>query len=155
MLRIVLLCLLLALGSGCSTLAPTSGGENADQTTSENQPYFPSGVTDIQIPSELSLVRDNSMFINTASYNGGIMTFEGRVEIGSLADYFITTMKKNGWSLAGSVRYNNVLLAFVKPAKSCIITIQGRGVSFKTRVSIYLTEDTLKTQDIESGGILQ
>jgi len=137
--------LLLFVLTGCSTMSNRPSEQEGASQARENQPFFPRGVNDIQIPSELKLDRDSSMFINTASYVGGIMTYEGRVEIDSLADFFITTMQKNGWKMAGSIRYKNNLLAFVKPRKSCIISIFDQGISFKTKVSIYLTDDMEKT----------
>ena len=145
------LCLTLLLPA-CSTLQPS--GSDSDQTSSSSTampPFFPSGVKDIQIPADLELRRDDSMFINTASYNGGILSYEGRVEIESLADYFTSTMKKNGWKLAGSVRYKNVLLAFVKPNKSCIIKILETNLTWKTQTYIYYTEDL---QNRESTGYM-
>ena len=126
--------------AGCSTLQ-NSSTTTEEGTNSSMPPYFPSGVKDVQIPSELELNRQDSMFINTSSYNGGILAFEGRVEIDSIADFFLTTMQKNGWKMAGSIRYKNVLMAFVKSHKSCIIKIIDTGISFKTKVNIYYTED--------------
>jgi len=133
-----LLFLLLTL-SACSTLQ--SDGSDSDQSSSSMAPYIPSAVRDIQVPAELEFNRDDSMFINTASYNGGILSFKGRVEVESLTDYFTASMQKNGWKLAGSIRYKNVLLAFVKPNKSCIIKISETDLKWKTQVYIYYTED--------------
>jgi len=139
--RLLLFCLVVLLASGCAATTISTSGAGDGQTAAENLSYFPSGVTDIEIPKELEPVHDDSMFIETASYHGGILAFEGRVEISSLADYFVAVMKKNGWRQAGAVRYKNILLAFVKSGKSCIITIQDRGATRKTRVAIYLTEE--------------
>lgn len=127
--------------ASCSTLQNSSSAANGKQSSSAMPPYFPSGVTDVQIPAELELSRDDSMFINTSSYNGGILVFEGRVDVESVADFFETTMQKNGWKMAGSIRYKNILMAFVKPHKSCIIKIIDTGYAFKTKVNIYYTED--------------
>jgi len=127
--------------TGCSTLQNSSGSAEGQQSSSAMPPYFPSGVTDVQIPAELELSRDDSMFINTSSYNGGILAFEGRVDVDSVADFFHTTMQKNGWKMAGSIRYKNILMAFVKPNKSCIIKILDTGLTFKTKINIYYTED--------------
>ena len=127
--------------TGCSTLQHPSNSANGQRSSSAMPPYFPSGVTDVQIPAELELSRDDSMFINTSSYNGGILAFEGRVDVESVADFFLTTMQKNGWKMAGSIRYKNILMAFVKPNKSCIIKIFDTGLAFKTKVNVYYTED--------------
>ncbi|MEW6428147.1 MAG: hypothetical protein AB1568_08960 [Thermodesulfobacteriota bacterium] len=141
-LSLALALLLLLSLSGCSTLTASSDTATADPATGGSQPFFPSGIYDIQIPAELEMNRNESMFINTASYAGGVLVYDGRVDIASLADFFETTMKKNGWTLAGSIRYKNVLLAFIKPNKSCIVKVVDAGVAFKTKLSIYLTQDS-------------
>lgn len=128
--------------TGCATLQNSPPAAKGQQSSSAAPPpYFPSGVSDVQIPAELKLNRDDSMFINTASYNGGILSFEGRVDVESVADFFQTTMQKNGWEMAGSIRYKNILMAFVKPHKSCMIKIIDTGFASKTKINIYYTED--------------
>lgn len=131
--------------TGCSTLHNSSSSADGQQSSSAMPPYFPSGVNDVQIPAELELNRDDTMFINTSSYNGGILSFEGRVDTDSVADFFLTTMQKNGWKKAGSIRYKNILMAFFKPNKSCIIKIIDTGLAYKTKVYIYYTDD-METQ---------
>lgn len=135
------LLLLLSL-TGCSTLTGSSDSAVSAPAMGASQPFFPSGIYDIQIPAEMEMNRGETMFINTASYAGGVLVYDGRVDIASLADFFETTMKKNGWTLAGSIRYKNVLLAFVKPRKSCTVKIVDSGIAFKTKLSIYLTQDS-------------
>lgn len=145
--RILLAGALLLSLAGCATTSPAPTPpadtvEAGEGSAAPNLSYFPTGVTDIELPRELEPVRDETMFIETASYHGGVLVFEGRVEISSLADYLAVTMTKNGWRLAGSVRYKNVLLAYVKPGKFCTITIIDGGMIGKTRVAIYLTEES-------------
>ena len=113
----------------------------AHEPSPENAPYYPSGVNDIQIPGELKEIRDNSLYINTASFVGGIKTFSGRVEINSLSDFFISTMQKNGWKKVGTIQYKNALLAFTKPNKTCMISIFEGAIGMKSKVYIYVTED--------------
>lgn len=144
----VLIMLLSLGGAGCSTLQSESA-EPSQGGSAVMPPYFPSGVKDIQIPAELEMKPDDSMFINTSSYIGGILSFEGRVDMESLADFFVATMKKNGWKMTGSIRYKNVLMAFVKPHKSCLIKITDTGLSMKTQATIYYTED-VQTEDLSS-----
>jgi hypothetical protein len=79
------------------------------------------------------------MFINTSSFTGGIVVLGGRVEATSLADFFVNSMQKNNWALAGEVRYNNILLSFTKPNKNCMISITGDSYSYKTTVTAYIT----------------
>ncbi len=145
--RILLAGALLLSLAGCAATSPApptppaGTAEAGKGTAPPNLSYFPSGITDIELPRELQPVRDETMFIETASYHGGVLVFEGRVEISSLTDYLAAVMQKNGWRLAGAVRYENALLAYVKPGKSCTITIIDGGLMGKTRVAIYLTEE--------------
>ena len=138
LLSVILALLLL---SGCS-MFQGSEDETAHEPSPENAPYYPSWVNDIQIPGELKEIRDNSLYINTASFVGGIKTFSGRVEINSLSDFFISTMQKNGWKKVGDIQYRNVLLAFTKPNKTCMISIFEGSIGMKAKVYIYVTEDT-------------
>lgn len=123
-----------------------NSGEDPAETAStpENVPYYPTELKDLQVPSELKFNRENSMYINTASFAGGILSFTGRVEINSLTDFFISTMAKHSWKLSGSVRYKNVMLAFVKPNKTCLIVIKDSyGIS--TQVNVYVSQDISET----------
>lgn len=132
-------CAQLGLGRSDSDSAPTP-----PETATENQPYYPSEFRDLLIPSELAWNREKSMVIKTDSYAGGVLHFSGKVDVNSLADFFAKTMEKNGWKLAGSIKYKQVLLAFVKPAKTCTITITDSEFGLKAEVNVYITEDISK-----------
>jgi hypothetical protein len=93
------------------------------------------------VPCELSWDREGSMSIKTESYAGGVLKFVGRVEVNSLADFFVNAMEKNSWKLVGSAKYQNVLLAFTKPNKTAMVMIYESDLSSKTSVYIYLTDD--------------
>ena len=108
----------------------------------ENQPYRASEFSDLVIPGELSWDREKSMVVRTESFAGGVLHYAGRVDIASLADFFTNSMGKNGWKLAGSAKYKNILLAFVKPNKTCTIVLYEDKLLMRTLVSIYLAEDT-------------
>ncbi len=108
------------------------------------QPFYPPNFYDIQIPGELKLDRKNSMSIKTASFAGGILCFKGRVEISSLTDFFISSMKKDGWEMVGSIDYESVFLAFIKPNHTCMI--KSNESSFNTEVYIYITQDLSKNR---------
>lgn len=133
--------------NGCAELGMDGADANLDSsseasdTTAENQPYYPTDFKDLLIPSELEWNRENSMAIRTDSFAGGILNFSGRVEANSLSDFFVNTMAKNNWKLSGSVKYKKILLAFVKPNKTCTITISDNEFGIKTEVFVYITED--------------
>lgn len=89
------------------------------------------------------------MSIKTESYAGGVMKFVGRVEVNSLADFFVNNMEKNNWKLVGSVKYKNVLLAFTKPNKTAMIMIMETELMRKTAVYIYVTDDIAARKGIK------
>lgn len=145
LLLLILLLTLALLAGGCTTTNGWgfgSGGEaEAEEETAPPQPYHISGLEDLLIPSEMDFERDKSMVVQTESFAGGVLQFRGRVEINSLSDFFTTTMQRQGWKLAGSVKHKDVMLAFTKPHKTCTIIITGGDLGQRATVRIYLTED--------------
>lgn len=145
---------LLGLAGGCAT----TGILNQQQGTSDSQEagaqpaalYKANDFDDILIPSELEWDRENSMAIRTESFAGGTLKYTGRVEINSLADYFITTMPRNGWKLVGSVKYKNILLAFTKPNKTCTVSMFKSEFSGRVNTYIYVTDDIAARQQFST-----
>lgn len=133
--------------SGCADMGLGLGsGSDAEMAAppppAESQPYYAANkFDDLLIPNELTWNRDKSMVINTESFAGGVLNYKGKVDINSLTEFFEVTMQKNGWKMAGSVKYKNVLLAFVKPNKTCTITMSDDEFGMKTDVFIYITQD--------------
>ncbi len=131
--------------SGCAGM--DFGGQPEEETASstaaisENEPYFPTDYPDLLIPGELSRDMNESLTINTATYNGGILNFKGRVEVDSLTNFFITTMQRNNWVLAGSIKSKDVMIAFTKENSSCIIRIIAGDYAMKTNVYIYIAKN--------------
>ena len=143
-LSIILVAALFMLG-GClhmdSTETTTDNGHASENTTKvEFEPYYPSDFRDLLIPGELIWSREKSVTLNTDSFNGGILNFNGRVEVTSLMDFFANSMKNDGWTSVGSLKSKNVLLAFTKENSSCIIRIIEGGPIGKTEVSIYIAK---------------
>ena len=103
------------------------------------EPYNPVDFTDLLIPGELEWRRDKSVSINTASFTGGILNFSGRVEVNSLTEFFVNGMKKDGWTMIGSVKSEDVLMAYTKEKASCLIKIDEGGTLGKTEVNVYIT----------------
>lgn len=136
--------------SGCAELGlggSTDPGASSDPfatsaASSTEQPYRANEFSDILIPSEFSWDREKSMIVRTDSYVGGVLQYTGRVDITSAADFFTNNMPRNGWKLAGSTRYKNVLLAFIKPNKTCTIVLSEDKLLMRTEVAIYVAEDT-------------
>lgn len=126
--------------AGMGTTSDSSDNA-APSGVTRNDPYFPTKFNDFEVPGELKEERQKSMFINTSSFTGGILLFTGRVDVNSLTDFFVNSMQKNGWKLTGEVRYENIMLAFTKPNKNCMLTIYEGELVGKTQVYVYITED--------------
>ncbi len=127
--------------------AETPAAAIPQETPPESVPYVAGELRDILIPSELQWNRADSMYVKTDSFVGGILSFSGRVEVNSLTDFFVSTMAKNKWRLSGSVKYEKVLLAFVKADKTCLINIFDSKFSGKTEVYIYVTQNIPSRKD--------
>lgn len=99
--------------------------------------------SDIVLPADLKWDSDKSMAIKTDSFNGGIYHYSGRLEVTSLKDFIISSMAQNKWKLVGEASYKSTMLAFVKPNKTCMVTLsEGFGGTLgKTHVALYVTHD--------------
>lgn len=98
---------------------------------------------DIELPIEMTLDAGKSMAMRTDSFQGGIHVYMGRVQMASLKDYIIASMRNNKWKIVGEASYENVMLAFTKPNKTCMVILQGSpaGVLGKTQANFYVTVD--------------
>ncbi|MBM9535737.1 hypothetical protein [Desulfobulbus alkaliphilus] len=101
---------------------------------------FADDITDISMPAELKWDRRGSLGIKTESFRGGIWRYRGRVEILSLKDFMISSMQGNNWRLAGETTSKDIMLAFVKPNKTCMIFITD-GFLGRTELTLYITMD--------------
>jgi hypothetical protein len=145
-LNILLLTLLTVFGMGVTGCAKFGLGTSNEEAAAsapapETQPYYSNEFEDLLVPNELNWLREKSMVIRTDSFAGGILYFSGKVDINSLSEFFVSTMAKSGWKMTGSAQYKNILLAFVKPNKTCTITIMDSGFGLETNVIVYMTED--------------
>ncbi|MGB3212614.1 MAG: hypothetical protein WBB19_18075 [Desulforhopalus sp.] len=98
---------------------------------------------DIELPLEMTLLPEKSIAMRTDSFQGGIHSYSGRVQIGSLRDYVLVSMRNNKWKLVGEASYKNVMLAFTKPNKTCMVVLSegAGGVLGKTQADFYVTVD--------------
>lgn len=152
-ITVILLSCVFLLSSGCSSLSSSSkssdqeGKTDPSKTIVENAPYYPTEFADLLIPGELKFNNDKTMSIKTESFAGGILNFSGRVEMNSLAGFFETTMEENGWKLTGTIKHKEILLAFVKPHKTCMMRIIKSGLGRSTEVYAYITVDIASIQN--------
>ncbi|MBU1565890.1 MAG: hypothetical protein KJ630_09715 [Proteobacteria bacterium] len=98
---------------------------------------------DIELPIEMVLEPDKSMAMRTDSFQGGIHVFRGRVQIASLRDYIIASMRNHKWKLVGEASYKNAMLAFTKPNRTCMVVLSedAGGILGKTQANLYVTVD--------------
>ncbi len=144
--------LLLITLSGCTGMSLGQGGSTQTEGTGSSQSYFPTKFRDFEVPNELKVDRSETLFVNTTSFNGGVVYLTGRLEVESLTDFFIQAMQRNGWKLNGEARYKNVLLAFSKPGKNCLISLYDGKLGTTTKVYAYITEDLAAGEGGGGGG---
>ncbi|MGI9538379.1 MAG: hypothetical protein ACR2PB_15010 [Desulfocapsaceae bacterium] len=113
-----------------------------------------SNYEDIKVPPEMKLDTKKTLTINTESFHGGVLIFSGYVEVQSLKDYMVKSMKNDQWRHVGEASYNNVLLAFTKPNKTAILVLQGGGFGKlgKTKMEMYVTVDAAAGKQLNPFG---
>lgn len=69
-----------------------------------------------------------------------------------MKEFVVASMKKNKWKLVGEVSYQNVILAFTKPNRTCMINIENNGPLSDTTVSMYVTVDVAASKSLNAFG---
>lgn len=136
------------LTSGCTKGNNIIGSDNSGMPAMSN---FADDIKDITLPTELTWDRKDSMVIKTESFRGGIFSYKGKAEIMSLKDYMVASMKDNKWRLVGETASKNIMLAFVKPNKTCMIVI-AEGMFSKTELKLYVAIDKTGGSGGSGGG---
>ncbi len=109
---------------------------------------------DIVLPAELDWDRAKSMAIKTDSFTGGIYQYSGRLEVDSLKEFIIASMANNKWKLVGEASYKSTMLAFIKPHKTCMVTLSESFGGFlgTTVVNLYVTVDLAASKGLNPFG---
>jgi hypothetical protein len=128
---------LILISTGCTSNKSTPGNDDAGLPQVSS---FADDIKDITLPPELAWDRKNSMVIKTESFRGGVFNYQGRAEVMSLKDYMVASMQDNKWRLVGETSSKDIMLAFVKPNKTCIIVI-SEGLFGKTEMKLYVAID--------------
>ena len=128
---------LIFLSTGCTSNKSKFGDDapGLPQVTS-----FADDIKDINLPPELEWDRKSSMVIKTESFRGGVFVYRGRAEVMSLKDYMVASMQDNKWRLVGETASKDIMLAFVKPNKTCIMVV-SEGALGKTELKLYVAID--------------
>ncbi len=103
-------------------------------------PGFADDIHDVMLPAEMEWDRARSMAIKTESFHGGVWHYTGKVETVSLKDYMFTAMQDSGWKLVGEAASTDIMFAFVKPHKTCMMII-SEGTFGSTALTLYVTID--------------
>lgn len=106
---------------------------------------------DISLPMEMKLVPKETMALDTESFQGGIHQYKGRVDLDSLREYIIASMRNGKWKLAGEARYNYVMLAFTKPNKTCMVVLKPELFG-NTIANFYITVDVAAASNLNPFG---
>jgi hypothetical protein len=101
---------------------------------------FADDIQDIILPAEMDWNRKKSMTIKTESFRGGVWHYSGKVETISLKDFMTSSMQDNNWKLVGEAASTDIMLAFVKPNKTCMMIISEENFR-KTALTLYVTID--------------
>jgi hypothetical protein len=112
---------------------------------------FADDIQDIVIPTDMEWQRDQSMAIKTESFRGGIWHYQGKLEIISLKDFMVTSMEDNKWKLVGEATSKNIMLAFTKPNKTCMMILEDANFS-RTNLTLYVTIDKTATAALNPFG---
>lgn len=125
-------------GSGSGSSAEPIKEDSLSQVTTMVESYG-----DIELPLDMTLEPEKSMAMRTDSFQGGIHVYRGRVQIASLRDYIIASMRNHKWKLVGEASYKNVMLAFTKPNRTCMVVLSedSTAVLGKTQANFYVTVD--------------
>lgn len=142
-LQAKILCLVISIFilsvQGC-TYFDSVDDESPAALVPESQPFYPEDFKEILLPDGLEPDMEESMYAKSETFKGGILNFQGRIEITSLTKFFENTMPQKGWQLAGSVKSSQSLLIFTKPEKTCMIIIKDSKLGVNTEVYIYISE---------------
>jgi hypothetical protein len=127
--------------TGCASSRPSSSQPiKEDELTPVSTMVESYG--DIELPVEMEFEPNGSMAMRTDSFQGGIHVYKGRVQLASLRDYLIASMRNHKWKLVGEASYHNVMLAFTKPNRTCMVVLsEDAGFLGKTQANLYITVD--------------
>lgn len=107
---------------------------------------------DIEIPGDMKFIDEDSISIRTDSFRGGIIHYKGRLEANSLKDFLVSSMQKNKWKLAGEVSSRDIILAFTKPHRTCMIKIEPNSRLLDTTLTMYITIDLAASRTLNAFG---
>ena len=140
--------------AGCAALSKdekSSSGTAATTTTAEaekNKPVY-YDFDDVLVPNELEVDRDDSFIYQTAGFTVGLLALKGRVDLGSVIEFFENNMRKDNWRLISEFKSQRAMMLFQKETRWCVIGI-NEG-TYNTHVKIWVAPTTTES----AGGLLK
>lgn len=124
--------------SGCESALQSRGG-TSEASKPVTQPMTHAVGTyqefdDVLIPNEMELDQKASFVFETPQFKTGIVTYKGRVDAVSLANFFEKELPKDNWRLRSKMKYQRTIMVFEKPDRDCVINIIDE--TFNTIVEI-------------------
>ena len=123
--------------TGCASTPPKQGGTAPSETALRAS--F-SGFEDVVIPSDISVNKKKSQVYSAGKVKVGLLTFEGRVEPESLADFFQNNLPRSGWKLMTTLKDRDHTLIFLRDDRVCLITIGETWFTTVCEVRVGLVE---------------
>lgn len=136
--------------TGCTTVAPTTGGSTSQTDEKDKGPsplYYDFG--DVLVPNELKLEKKTSFVFRSPGFAAGVLAFKGRIEINSLIAFFESNMAKDNWKPVSSFRSPRTMMLYQKENRWCVISIVESD--FSIRVEIWVAP----TAGEAGGGLLK
>jgi hypothetical protein len=108
---------------GSSDRSRHEAGGSGQQMVDDENPNYYYDFEDVIVPGDMKLEKDQSFVVETMQAKTGVLTFAGRVDSASLADFYKNNMGKDGWRLRSIMRSKRSVLVFEKGDKDCVILI--------------------------------
>lgn len=141
---------LLALG-GCESALQNHGGQSSVpeaptvSSSKSNSLGNYQEFDDVLIPNEMELDQKSSFVFETPQFKTGIVTYKGRVDAVSLANFFEKELSKDNWRLRSKIKYSRTLMVFEKPDRDCVINIIDETFNTVVEIMVAPRQDTGST----------
>ncbi|RPH51991.1 MAG: hypothetical protein EHM85_04460 [Desulfobacteraceae bacterium] len=136
--HLLILAIISFLISGCAVLSKddknSAPGSTFQKEKKDVPIYYDFG--DVIIPNELKIDRDSSFVYKAPGFSAGVLALKGRVELGSLCNFFEDNMAKDNWKLVSAFKSPRTVMLFQKQNRWCIINITDGD--FSTDVEIWV-----------------
>lgn len=145
-----LVILLLVGSAGCSVLKPIEDNHSPAQKptwTGEHSARY-HNFDDILIPSQLKLNKKNSSVFETENLVAGVISLNGRMDVGVLVEFFKNNMNKDNWSEVSMFKGPRTIFLFEKDSRWCVITVTNGQFHPQLEVEIWVTP---KIDEVSSG----